>query len=145
MVGSVMAADLSREAGFSVLLADRSSAALERARARTPGLQTLEADLSDTATITRLASEADVVCGALASHLGHAAIGAVIEAGKPYDIDVQLRALPGGSGGEDPEFYETWWFWTILAVAGGGAATAIALTSGGDESPPSANFTLQVP
>ena len=91
MVGSVMAADLSREAGFSVLLADRSSAALERARARTPGLQTLEADLSDTATITRLASEADVVCGALASHLGHAAIGAVIEAGKPY-ADISFMA-----------------------------------------------------
>lgn len=38
MVGSVMAADLAREPGFSVRIADRSPASLARAKQRTPSL-----------------------------------------------------------------------------------------------------------
>lgn len=91
MVGSVMAADLAREPGFRIRLADRSPASLARAKERTPSLETVEADLSDPATITRLARDADVVCGALASHLGYAAVPAVIAAGKPY-ADISFMA-----------------------------------------------------
>jgi lysine 6-dehydrogenase len=82
MVGSVIARDLAAE--FTVTIADRSAAALAKAAARCPGLRTIEADLSDPATITALASQHDVVCGALASHLGFGALQAVIAAGKPY-------------------------------------------------------------
>ena len=84
MVGSIIAADLASEERFLVTLADRSPEALARVRARCEKVHTLEADLSDPARITELASQADLVCGALASHLGFAALGAVIEAGKPY-------------------------------------------------------------
>ena len=86
MVGSIIAADLASEERFLVTLADRSPEALARVRARCEKVHTLEADLSDPARITELASQADLVCGALASHLGFAALGAVIEAGTG-DVD----------------------------------------------------------
>ena len=54
MVGSVMAADLAREPGLTVTLADRSPAALERARARSSAIETVEADLSDPARVRAL-------------------------------------------------------------------------------------------
>jgi len=94
MVGSVLAADLAHDPALEVTLADRSAAALERARARAgPGetVETVEADLADPKRLGELARAHDVVCGALASHLGFGALRAVIEAGKPY-ADISFMA-----------------------------------------------------
>ena len=91
MVGSVMATDLAQSGEFEVTLVDLSAANLERARGRCPSLLTRQADLSDARTITSIASEHDVVCGALASHLGLSALEAVIAAGKPY-ADISFMA-----------------------------------------------------
>ena len=84
MVGSVMADDLARSSDLEVTVADVRDEALERARARNEAVKGVRADLSDPAEIKRLAEGADLVCGALASHLGFAALRAVIEARKPY-------------------------------------------------------------
>jgi len=92
MVGSVIAADLAMsgsnggsEECFDVTIADRSAPALARAARRCAGrVTTIEADLSDPARIQELLRGCDVAVGALASHLGFAALRAVIEAGVPY-------------------------------------------------------------
>ena len=89
MVGTVIAADLAVD--LDVTVADRSAEALARVQARAPGVRTLQADLSDPSVIAALAREADVVCGALASRLGLAALRAVIGAGKPY-CDISFMA-----------------------------------------------------
>ena len=69
-----------------------------------------------------------------------------VQAGQEYVLDIALREIPGGGGGGGADFYETWWFWTIVGVVGAGTATAIAVTSGGgQEAPPTASFTLQIP
>jgi saccharopine dehydrogenase-like NADP-dependent oxidoreductase len=90
MVGSVMAADLCRD--FDVTIADVSERNLDAARSRCGArLKGVREDLSDAAAVRRLASQHDLVCGALASHLGYAALGAVIEANKPY-CDISFMA-----------------------------------------------------
>ena len=90
MVGSVIAADLARD--HDVTIADISEQNLSAAKARSGGkLRPVREDLSDGAAIARLAAGADVVCGALASHLGYNALAAVIGAGKPY-CDISFMA-----------------------------------------------------
>ena len=90
LVGSVMAADLATD--FEVTLVDRSSTALQAAQQRAPGIATREADLSDPAAVTAAVDGADVVCGAMASHLGFATLRAVIEAGRPFcDISFMVE------------------------------------------------------
>ncbi len=85
MVGKVIAADLAADPDYTVLLADVSDENLARAAREThQQLHLRRADLSNAAEVTSLAKEADVVCGALASHIGFNALRAVIEAGKPY-------------------------------------------------------------
>jgi len=102
MVGSVMAADL-HEDGWSVTLADRAPAALERAQRLSRGrLAPRLADLTSSAAIREAVADADVVLGALPGHMGHATLRAVIEAGKsccdisfmpedPRDLDALAR------------------------------------------------------
>jgi len=90
MVGSVMAADLVA-AGHAVTLADVSPKNLAAASQRAPGVRTVEADLSSAAHIKRLASEAEIVLGALSSRLGFAALRSVIEAGRNY-CDISFMA-----------------------------------------------------
>ena len=68
MVGSVIAADLADD--LDVTIADINQAALDAAAARAPGVQTVQADLSDTAVVARLVEPYDIVCGALASRIG---------------------------------------------------------------------------
>lgn len=89
-VGAVIAADLAREEGLRVRVADASATALaaasERAGAR---LATERADLSDPAVVGRLATAADVVVGALPSRFGFAALGAVIAARRPC-VDISF-------------------------------------------------------
>jgi len=93
MVGRLLAADLARERGVRVVALDRSASSLERARALAGRMgvevETGEADLSDPAAIARAIEDADVVCGALASHLGFAALEAVCRAGKAY-VDISF-------------------------------------------------------
>jgi saccharopine dehydrogenase-like NADP-dependent oxidoreductase len=108
MVGTIIAADLARD--HTVTLADKRPEALERAAARIgPALRTVVADLSDPAEIERLAGEVDAVAGALASHLGLAALRAVIRAGKPY---CDISFMP-----EDA--------WTVSAEAAAAGVTAV--------------------
>lgn len=90
MVGSVMAADLCRD--FDVTIADVSERNLEAARVRCgPRLKVVREDLSNPEAVGSLAAKHDLVCGALASHLGYAALSAVIDAGKPY-CDISFMA-----------------------------------------------------
>jgi saccharopine dehydrogenase-like NADP-dependent oxidoreductase len=85
MVGSVMAQDLAADASFTVTVADARPEALEAAAARCGGrVQTLRADLADTATLRRTIAPFDIVLGALASRIGFQTLRTVIEAGKPY-------------------------------------------------------------
>lgn len=93
MVGSLIAADLAAEPGFDVLAVDRSEDSLAKAQALAGRLgvrvRTATADCSDQATIAKLAGEADVVCGALASHLGRDALETVAKAGAAY-VDISF-------------------------------------------------------
>jgi saccharopine dehydrogenase-like NADP-dependent oxidoreductase len=96
MVGSVMAADLASDPGFAVTVADKRPGALELARVRAArvsdrAIETVEADLGDPASVTRLASGYDIVLGALSSRIGLQTLRAVIEAGKNY-CDISFMA-----------------------------------------------------
>jgi saccharopine dehydrogenase-like NADP-dependent oxidoreductase len=91
MVGSVMAADLAADPTFHITIADARADALERAadRCRRAGasperLRTVCADLSSTREVARIAADADIVLGALASVIGFQTLKTVIEAGKPF-------------------------------------------------------------
>lgn len=105
MVGSVMALDLAAShaggPGLQVTIADQRHDALAAiaGRATRAGHKviTTKADLSDPAEVKRLAASADVVCGALSSVIGHQALRAVIDAGKPYcDISFMPEDVVGG-------------------------------------------------
>lgn len=93
MVGSVMAADMAED--FAVTIADvregNLSAAVERASKLGRKVKPERADLSDAATVQRLAGSADIVLGALSSHIGLNAMRAVIEAGRSY-ADISFMA-----------------------------------------------------
>ncbi len=88
MVGSLIAADLAREPAFEVTATDRSPEALEKAKALAARLgatiDTRTVDHSDQSQIRALAQEADVLCGALASHLALAALETICKAGAAY-------------------------------------------------------------
>lgn len=93
MVGRVIAADLADDPATDVTVADVDPGALEaaRAHARAP-VDTVAADLSDAGTVTRLAADADLVVGALASAIGFEAMRAVLEAGRPLS---DISFVPG--------------------------------------------------
>ena len=114
MVGSIMAEDLLRppaEGGeaFAVTLVDRDADRLATVAARNEGLQTRVADLSDQSQIQAAIAEADVVCGALASHLGFKALETIMKAGKSY---ADISFMPEDS-------------WTLDALAKEHGGTAI--------------------
>lgn len=108
MVGSVIAADLSRPGdGIDVTIADVREEALRVAGTRCGGrARTVKADLSNPVTIEGLCRDADVVVGALASRLGRMALEAVAGSGKPncdisfmpedaLDADAMVKARGG--------------------------------------------------
>jgi lysine 6-dehydrogenase len=98
MVGSVIAEDLAAS-GFEVTIADRDTAALGRIAERSNGAIAIrEVDCSDQTIIAALASEADIVFGALPSWLGLDALQTVIKTGKPY-CDISFMA-------EDPRKFD---------------------------------------
>lgn len=84
MVGSVIAEDLSAS-GFRVTVADVSNDPLDRVTTRSGGaISVHQLDCSDTAAITTISHDADIVFGALPGWLGLNALQAVIEAGRSY-------------------------------------------------------------
>jgi lysine 6-dehydrogenase len=84
MVGAVMALDLALETDRRVVLFDLDQEKLDFAQGQNSALHVAQADLSCPDTVRRIASEADMVLGALPSRFGHAALKAVIETGTPY-------------------------------------------------------------
>ncbi len=94
MVGTLMAKDLARGGEFAVTLADRSEAALAKAKAYLGpdiALETVACDLSDGETLKGLATQNDVVLGALSSHLGYPALETLAQVGTPY-CDISFMA-----------------------------------------------------
>lgn len=84
-VGSVMAADLAADREFSVTVVDVREDALRQVAQMTGGLvKTALLDMSNPSAIRDAVAPFDLVLGSLASHLGHEALRAVIEAGKNY-------------------------------------------------------------
>jgi len=88
LVGSVMAIDLAGDQAFEVTVADSRADALaaaqHRARGQGRAVQTIEADLSDPAVLTKVIEPYDIVLGALASTIGFASLRTIIEAGKNF-------------------------------------------------------------
>jgi saccharopine dehydrogenase-like NADP-dependent oxidoreductase len=98
MVGSVIAEDLLAR-GFQVTIADKAPAALARVAERSNGEIAIRGvDCSKQDILATLASEADIVFGALPSWLGLTALQTVIEARKPY-CDISFMA-------EDPRKFD---------------------------------------
>ena len=84
MVGAVMALDLALETDRAVTLFDVDQKKLDDAKGQNPALAVEVADLSSPNTVASIASEADLVLGALPSRFGFEALKAVISTGKPY-------------------------------------------------------------
>ncbi|HQR67382.1 MAG TPA: saccharopine dehydrogenase C-terminal domain-containing protein, partial [Thermoanaerobaculia bacterium] len=82
LVGSLMAKELAADGRFEVTAYDRDAEALG-ALAGLPRLATRRADLASSREVSRAASGADVVVGAVPGSIGHAALRAVLEARKP--------------------------------------------------------------
>ena len=98
MVGSVLAEDLCAS-GFRVTNVDQSESALGRVAERSNGTIAIrQGDCSDQAFVASLASEADIVFGALPSWLGIDALQTVIKSRKPY-CDISFMA-------EDPRKFD---------------------------------------
>ncbi|MCP5021791.1 MAG: saccharopine dehydrogenase [bacterium] len=94
MVGTLMARDMLRDGEFQVMLMDRSNLALAKAKAYLgtgSTLKTKTCDLSDPDTLRKAASNADVVLGALSSHLGYPALETLAQVGTPY-CDISFMA-----------------------------------------------------
>jgi saccharopine dehydrogenase-like NADP-dependent oxidoreductase len=89
-IGSAVAFDLARDGLHDITLADLDAGRLQRA-AGLSGVRTCQADLADAGTVARLASEHDLVVGALPSVLGYQALRAVIEADRPM-VDISFMA-----------------------------------------------------
>ena len=83
-----MAEDLARDSAFAVTVADIDQAALGAVAGRGP-IETINADLSDPATIRKHCEGFDLIVGALSSRLGLQTLEAVIDAGRPY-VDINF-------------------------------------------------------
>ena len=80
-VGSAMVRDLAAGGEFELTVADLSHSALDALDDLT-GVRRLRADLSDPTEVARLASDADLVVGAVPGHMGFATAKTVIESGR---------------------------------------------------------------
>ena len=89
-IGSAVAVDLARDGTHEVTIADIDADRLQRVSAQT-GARTVLADLSQSTTVSRLASDHDLVVGALPSVLGCQSLSAVIAAGRPM-VDISFMA-----------------------------------------------------
>jgi lysine 6-dehydrogenase len=102
MVGSAIARDLAREAGFHVTAVDRDPDALRKLQNRAP-VGTIAADLRRPGCIAGLASAADLVICAVPGFMGYQTLQEVIQAGvsvvdisffpeDPFALDELARA-----------------------------------------------------
>jgi saccharopine dehydrogenase-like NADP-dependent oxidoreductase len=91
MIGSAMAADLSRWGEVGVTIVDGRQPALDRVKQRYPSVQTVRADLSTADALRSAVEPADLVLGALASTMGLSTLRTMIAAGKPY-CDISFMA-----------------------------------------------------
>jgi len=91
LVGGPMALDLAAEARFAVTVADINKEALEQLRSRDQRIETVVADLADTARVTELVSGFDLVLSAVPGFMGYATLEAVIEAGRNV-VDIAFFA-----------------------------------------------------
>ncbi len=88
MVGGFIARELARTGEVAVVLHDRDPRALARS-ARVEGIEVRETDLARPEAVTRAASEADLVLGAVPGHLGYETARAVILAGRDL-VDISF-------------------------------------------------------
>jgi lysine 6-dehydrogenase len=94
MVGSTMAIDLSLRGDTDVVLADKRPDALRNAASKVKRIaardvRTVTTDLSNATDVTRLASNSDIVVGALSSVIGFQTLRAVIAAKRNY-VDISF-------------------------------------------------------
>ncbi|MGA6924480.1 MAG: saccharopine dehydrogenase C-terminal domain-containing protein [Desulfosarcina sp.] len=86
LVGAPMAKDLSGDADTHVTVADVNATALS-ALAAIEGLETVQTDLADKRSLTRLLERTDMVVNAVPGHMGFATLKTIIEMGKDV-IDI---------------------------------------------------------
>jgi lysine 6-dehydrogenase len=91
MVGSVMAADLASDPAFTVSAADFSQDNLAQVSRKSKAVKTIQADLSDPATLRRIIADADIVLGALSSRIAFSALRTILESGKNF-CDISFMA-----------------------------------------------------
>lgn len=91
MVGSIMAADLAKETGLEVAVADARAESLtamgervRRAGGDATRVKTIRADLSDTRVLAQTIAPFDLVVGALSSTIGFQTLRTVIDCGKNF-------------------------------------------------------------
>ena len=96
MVGAVMALDLAQDASRAVCLVDADENRLAAVAKQDARLTVLRRDLSDSSEIRALATDADLVLGAMPSRLGLATLRAVISTGTPY-CDITFMPEDGWS------------------------------------------------
>ncbi len=90
MVGGAIAADMA--ANHRVTLADYSQDALDKAKARYPGLETRLLDVTDTGRLQKAIRNADLVISAVPGSLGFKTLHTIISAGKNVvDISFTLE------------------------------------------------------
>lgn len=90
VVGSAMASDLAGDDDWQVTLVDRDEAKLQGLTSDA-NITGKAADCSDPATLQSVIADADVVLGALPSHMGLATLKQIIAAGKHY-VDVSFMS-----------------------------------------------------
>ena len=89
-IGSAVAVDLARDGAHVVTIADIDEDRLQHAGAQS-GARTVRADLSQGETLSRLASDHDLVVGALPSVIGCQSLTAVLAARRPM-VDISFMA-----------------------------------------------------
>ncbi len=82
LVGGPMAVDLAKNDEFKVTVADISENVLDGVKKREPKIETLRADLSDAATVKKMAGPFDLVLSAVPGFMGYQTLQAIIEAKK---------------------------------------------------------------
>jgi saccharopine dehydrogenase-like NADP-dependent oxidoreductase len=83
-------ADLANDPDFQVTVADAAPAALERAAA-IEAVRTIQADLADVSTVRQLASDHELVIGAVPGPIGFQTLEAVVDVGVNY-VDIAFFA-----------------------------------------------------
>ncbi len=81
LVGGPMAMDLAEEPTYSVKVADINTSALDKIRSRAK-VDTIQADLSDPAQVTKIISDSDIVVSAVPGRIGFQTLKTILEAGK---------------------------------------------------------------